>query len=88
MPTCTRKCQLTNNEANQTRIATKLRWPIEAINGIFKKSFKAVEKTSNNRLNSIIKDFRIAAAIINRFHSRLYSDIGHEKEIVEEMKKR
>ena len=88
MPTCTRKCQLTNNEANQTRIATKLRWPIEAINGIFKKSFKAVEKTSNNRLNSIIKDFRIAAAIINRFHSRLYSDKGHEKEIVEEMKKR
>ncbi len=54
----------------------------------FKKSFKAVEKTSNNRLNSIIKDFRIAAAIIDRFHSRLYSDVGHEKEIVEEMKKK
>ena len=88
MPTCSNKKQLTTKEANLTRFATKLRWPVEADNGLFKKHFKAVEKTTNNRLPQIIKDFKIAAALINRFHSRWYSDIGNEKEIVEKMKKK
>ena len=88
IPTCSNKKQLTTKEANLTRFVTKLRWPVEADNGLFKKHFKAVEKTTNNRLPKIIIDFKIAAALINRFHSRWYSDKGNEKEIVEKMKKK
>ena len=87
MPACSKE-KLTTLEANHTRLVTKCRWVIEAINGIFKKSFKSLEKCRNNVLNHIMDDYRIAASLINCFWSRLISDKDDSSEIVEEMLKK
>ena len=67
MPSCSSEQQLTTLQANYTRLVTKIRWVIEAINGLFKNEFKALEQCKNTMLPHIFKDFRIAAAIINCF---------------------
>ena len=86
MPTCSKE-QLTTAQANQTRLITKIRWTIEAINGTIKQ-FRALEKTRNSMLPHIMQDFRIAAAIVNRYYSKKLSDIGNETEIANLMKQR
>ena len=86
MPTCSKE-QLTTAQANQTRFITKIRWTIEAINGTIKQ-FRALEKTRNSMLPHIMQDFRIAAAIVNRYYSKKLSDIGNETEIANLMKQR
>lgn len=66
--------QLTSIEANQTRLVTKCRWVVEAINGIFKQSFKALDEVRNTQLPHIFNDFKIAAALINFSQINLRSD--------------
>ena len=79
------KEKLTALEANHTRFVTKCRWVIEAINGIFKKSFKSLEKCRNKMLPHIIDDYKKAASLINCFWSRLISDKDNYFEISQEM---
>ena len=85
MPCCSND-RMTTLQANQTRFVTKCRWVIEAVNGVFKQHFKALEKTRNTMINHIMDDFRIAASLINCFHSRFFSDVEHSSEIVKIMK--
>lgn len=66
--------QLTSIEANQTRLVTKCRWVVEAKNGIFKQSFKALDEVRNTQLPHIFNDFKIAAALINFSQINLRSD--------------
>ena len=78
--------QLTSLQANETRFVTKVRWPIEDINGTFKKSFRALDGTVQNKmLPHIIDDLRIACALINCFYSRKISDAEDGIEIAKEM---
>jgi hypothetical protein len=90
MPKCIPKDQkqLTTMEANQSRIVTKIRWVVEVINGFLKRSFKALSFMRNRMLNHTEVDYRIAAALINRFFRRLFSDKGNELEIAQRMLKR
>ncbi|CAF1110288.1 unnamed protein product, partial [Brachionus calyciflorus] len=53
--------QLTTKQANDTRLVTKTRWVIEAINGIFKQSFKALSQIKNKMLNNIKFDYKIGS---------------------------
>lgn len=73
--------QLTTFQANHTRLVTKCRWVIEAINGILKRSFKALQSVPNTMLKHIITDYKIAAALINAFRPRLTSD-GLDAELI------
>ena len=88
LPTCVSPDQkfLTTKEANDSRFVTKCRWVIEAINGIFEQSFRALKDVSNKILPHIIYDFRIAAAIINCYKRRLFSDGDKQLEIAKKMK--
>lgn len=61
--------QLTTDQANESRLVTICRWVVEVVNGRFKRDFKLFrQKYFNNALPHMFADFRIAAAIINRFH--------------------
>jgi ABC-type antimicrobial peptide transport system permease subunit len=77
--------QLKYNEANQTRLVTKCRWVVEAINGIFKQSYKALDQIRNTQLKHIMDDFRIAAALINFLQINLKSDGENDVLIATEM---
>lgn len=77
---------MTCNEANETRLATKCRYVVEVINGIFKQQFKALKETQNSMLDHITDDYRIAASLINVFFSERISDKDDAKEIAESMK--
>lgn len=66
--------QLDTIEANKTRLVTKVRWVIEVVNSFLKKSFKALSDVPNKTLVHTLIDYKIAAALINRFFHNLFSD--------------
>jgi hypothetical protein len=80
--------QCTTEQANQSRFITKCRWVVEVINAFLKRSFKALSQTSNKSLPHLMKDYRIAGALINKYFKRLYSDDVDEILIVSNMKSR
>lgn len=64
--------QLSTQAANQSRTVTICRWVVEAINGIFKMSYKLLRHEFFNRASKhAMTDFRVAAALINKFHQRV-----------------
>jgi len=61
--------QLLTDEANDSRIITKTRWIVEARNGHIKSIFKFFQQTiSIPHLPNFGDFYRIAGAIINRYH--------------------
>lgn len=80
--------QLSTLEANTSRLVTKCRWVVEARNGILKRSFKALSEVYNKELHHTIEDFRIAGAIVNKFHKSLHSDGIYAKEVAQKMAER
>ncbi len=78
MPVCvpSNQKQLTTEQANISRFATKTRWIIETINGRIKTFYRANDKVHPNvTMSHTIDDLRITAAILNKF----YSDYGTQK---------
>jgi hypothetical protein len=80
--------QLETIEANKTRLITKCRWVIEAINRFFKETFRALGEVKNDSLCHTFEDYKIASAIINKFYRRMFSDGDNAKEMAIEMKKK
>ncbi|CAF0868320.1 unnamed protein product [Brachionus calyciflorus] len=78
--------QLATLKANKSRLETKCRWVVEVVNSFLKKSFKALDGVSNSELDHNLDDYRIAAAIINKYFLRLHSD-NDSVEIARKMKK-
>ncbi len=66
--------QLDTIEANKTRLVTKVRWVVEVVNSFLKKSFKALSEVPNKTLVHTLIDYKIPAALINRFYNHLFSD--------------
>jgi hypothetical protein len=78
--------QLTTIEANQTRLVTKCRYVVEVTNAFLKTCFRALDKTvPNQSLLHYLDDFRIAAALINKYHSRIYSDGENSVDMADKM---
>ena len=73
MPSFLRKKdkQLDTKDANYSRLVTKYRWVIEVTNLFLMTSFKALRRVKNKQLKTILKDFRISAALINLFSKNL-----------------
>lgn len=64
--------QLTTEQANDSRLVTKMRWVVEARNGHIKSIFKFLDKTIQIQHVPNLRDFyKIAGAIINRYHPLL-----------------
>nr|XP_049701353.1 uncharacterized protein LOC126055576 isoform X3 [Helicoverpa armigera] len=61
--------QLSTLDANKSRAVTICRWVVEIVNGRFKRDFKLFRQCYfNTASRSLIRDFKVAAALINRFH--------------------
>lgn len=77
--------QLSTHAANQSRIVTICRWVVEAVNGIFKQSYRLLRREFFNRASKhAMTNFRVAAALINKFHQRVTDrvDAGAILEII------
>ncbi|XP_074596891.1 uncharacterized protein LOC141852619 [Brevipalpus obovatus] len=78
--------QLTAQQANDSRIVTKIRPPVEQVNGQIKEKFRIFDHVIDNKyISSSKKDLKIVAAMINKYHSRFNSDCGNEIRIIERM---
>ena len=88
LPTCVppERKQLTTREANESRFVTKCRWVIEVINSYFSQSYNALKNVRNKMLPHIMKDYKIAGSLINKFHRRLFSDGDNQIQIALKMK--
>lgn len=72
--------QFSTKQANISRLSTKIRWVVEATNSKIKQAFRALDGVVQNKaLEHLMSDFRIAAALVNRFGTRLHSDGSPEK---------
>jgi len=74
--------QLSTLAANKSRLVTKCRFVIEAQNGRLKQCFRYFDKQFQNKsVPHLLQDFRVSAALLNRFHPRIESDSEHSEEI-------
>ncbi|RVE41952.1 hypothetical protein evm_013392 [Chilo suppressalis] len=61
--------QLSSEQANKSRKVTLCRWVVEVINGRFKRDFKLFRQRFFNIASPhLMDDFKIAAALINKYH--------------------
>jgi len=69
------QCQFTVNQANQTRKVTKNRWVVESANGRMKNVWKFFKHMIEGSYTpSVMKFFRVACAISNRYFVQLQQE--------------
>lgn len=67
--------QLTTNQANRSRLVTKMRFAIEAANGRMKSKWKLFNKIIPSILTkNLMSDYKIGAALINAFGKPIICD--------------
>ena len=72
--------------ANLTRLVTKIRFIVESINGHTKTCFRYFNHVWFNRaIPHLMQDFRNDAALHNKLHYRIISDIDNSDEIAQIM---
>lgn len=77
--------QLSTSEANKSRAVTICRWVVEIVNGRFKRDFKLLRQNYFNVASkSFMKDFEVAAALLNKFHPPIV-DRADAGEILQEI---
>lgn len=76
---------LTTQQANSSRLITKVRYIVEVVNGRIKKIFKYFDRTiQNTTLDTLFNDFKIACALLNlTFKPVVTSDL--DKRIIDRM---
>lgn len=81
--------QLTTKEANNSRLVTRCRWPVEVINGHIKSIWRIFDQRwRTGALEHSECDIRIAAAIMNKYlHTPLLSD-GDDDAFIERILKK
>ena len=78
--------QHTTEEANNSRLITKIRWIIEAVNGHIKNWEYFRNIVHNKNIPHIGDDFRIVCAMLNSFrYPRYKTDINKEKNLAQSM---
>lgn len=79
--------QLSYEQANKSRKVTLCRWVVEVVNGRFKRDFKIFRQRFFNLASPhLMEDFRIAAALINKYHI-LLEDSPNAGEIIERVER-
>lgn len=79
-PSCApSNAQLTTNEANQTRLVTRIRYDIERINGVMKNTWKAFAMVwESQNVPVLMTDYEIASALVNRSKKSLTRNTNTE----------
>lgn len=61
--------QFNTANANESRKVTLCRWEVEVVKGRLKRDFKLLRQEYFNKASKhLMQDFRVAAALINKFH--------------------
>lgn len=77
--------QLSTIEANKSRAVTICRWVVEVVNGRFKRDFKLLRQNYFNVASKhFMKDFEVAAALLNKFHPPIVDRVD-AGEIIQEI---
>jgi hypothetical protein len=77
--------QFSTEEANGTRMTTKVRWVVEAANGRIKQ-WRFFDKVMPNTLLPVVGDyFSIVCALINRFSNIYISDTTNDDKLAEKI---
>ena len=77
--------QFSTEEANNTRITTKVRWVVEACNGRVKQ-WRFFDKVMPNTLLPVVSDyFSIVCAIINRFSDTYVNDTSKDDKLAKKI---
>lgn len=83
------RSQLPTDEANQSRLVTKVRWVVEAVHGILKQKYNLLDQKLDNKMLSKLGSLcKIACFLNNRFGKRLISDDGIQDFIVHRLKEK
>jgi hypothetical protein len=91
MPTCPtdrKQKQLTTEEANQTKLVTKVRYKVEVVNGILKQNRLLDRVRPNIQAHVIMADWKIAGALYNLYFKPIESDKDDHSFIATRMKAR
>ncbi|CAG7816350.1 unnamed protein product [Allacma fusca] len=81
--------QFSSEDANLSRLVTKMRWVIESVNGRLKNRFKFLRnRIPNLYLNSLLQILHVACAILNCFFVPLERDKDGDLELANMMKER
>uniref|UniRef100_T1KLY2 SWIM-type domain-containing protein n=2 Tax=Tetranychus urticae TaxID=32264 RepID=T1KLY2_TETUR len=72
-------------EANRSREVTKCRWAIESVNAQFKRYKYLASNLPNKSVGKIVEIIRICGALINRYQSRLVSDVRNSEQIIDRL---
>lgn len=79
--------QLTTEKANHSRMVTSCRFSIETRNGNIKQIWQIFNKTwISYEMHNLMDDYKIGAALINKFFKRIESNIEDAEEISTRMK--
>ena len=77
--------QFSTEEANDTRMTTKVRWVVEAANGRIKQ-WRFFDKVIPNTLLPLVRDyFSIICSLINRFSHVYVSDTSKDNKLAEKI---
>lgn len=83
--------QLHTEDANNSRLVTKLRWIVEARNGHIRRYLNSLSKLSKSNTFQIlaisISIYRITGAIINKYHPPILME-GADTEMAQEILER
>jgi hypothetical protein len=70
--------QFTTEEANESRLCTKIRYVVESAIGLVIGRYRVFDQRAENKsLTHYLEDIRIAGALVNKYCKRMYSDKGH-----------
>lgn len=79
--------QLTINESNEFCYVMKIRWVVEAVDGILKQKYRLLDHKLNNKMLPKVRTyFRIASFFNNQFGNRLKFDAEFLDDILERMR--
>jgi hypothetical protein len=91
MPTCPtdrKQKQLTTDEANQTRLVTKVKYKVEVVNGELKQNRLLDRVRPNIQAHVIMADWKISGALYNLYFKPIESDKDDHSFIATRMKAR
>ena len=81
--------QFSTEEANKSRLVTKLRWVVESANGRIKNIYKFFDNVINNKyLNSLGDLFAIACALINKYRPSIAPNKPEHQELAQRILQR
>lgn len=83
------RSQLPVGEANQSRLVTKIRWPVEAVHGVIKQKFRLLDHKLDNKLLPKTGSLcRVACFLHNKYGKRMFSDTEIKEEVIQRLKQK